>query len=193
MNNPAHVKDVGSEQDLIELGRQNGMTVIDRRSKKGEEAPVVASVPRNQRTGDMHDFPAWCRENRLDPAQIIAEKAREVEGAAYNGNTEPLRNLAIWAMKRGLETTIVVSDERAGELEAIAIRMAKRIRELEKLVTGIEGAKIEAQTMNNPAPIRAVLEKFQVTEEEKKSKKIRVILFNAEKALDGFPIQCESN
>ncbi|HRZ51490.1 MAG TPA: hypothetical protein P5080_05755 [Candidatus Paceibacterota bacterium] len=174
----AQVKDV--EQDPIEMGRQNGMTIIDRRSQEEQVKPV--SVPRKLRTGDMHNFPAWCRENDLDPAQIIADKAKEVEGAAYNGNTEPLRNLHLWCMKRGLETTAIVSDQRIEELEAIAIRMAKKLKLLETtLPLEVEKAIIQAKGLGKPDPLLALF--ASITEEDKKSKKIKTMIFPANQVM----------
>ena len=173
----AVVKEVSNP---IAMGRKNGMTIIDRRSQEEQVKP--ASVPRKFRTGDMHDFPAWCRKNGLNPAQIVADKAREIEGAAYNGNTEPLRNLAIWAMKRSLETTAIVSDQRIEELEAIAIRMAKRIKELEvTLPLKIEKAVIVAKGLGKPDPLQEVF--AEISEEDRRSKKIRIMIFPADQAM----------
>lgn len=154
----AQIQDV--EQDPIELGRQNGMTVIDRRSKQD---------PAPERT----------------PADPIAEKAREIEGAAYNGSTYPLQNLAIWAMKRGLKTTDIVSDERVEELEAIAIRMAKRIKELETTMPlALEKAIIVSKGLGKPDPLNELFAK--ITAEDRKSKKIRKLIFPADEAMRLF-------
>lgn len=161
------------------MGRQNGMTIVDRRST---EEPIKASVPRKFRTGDMHDFPAWCRDNSLDPAEILADKAKEVEGAAYNGNTEPLRNLHLWCMKRGLETTAIISDERVGELEAIAIRMAKKLKLLETtLPLEVEKAIIQAKGLGKPDPLLALF--ASITDEDKRSKKITTMIFPANQVM----------
>jgi hypothetical protein len=85
-------------------------------------------------------------------------------------------------MKRSLETTAIVSDQRIEELEAIAIRMAKRIKALEAtLPLAVEKAIMQARGLGKPDPLNEVF--AQITEEDRRSRKIRTMIFPADQAM----------
>jgi hypothetical protein len=152
-------------QDPIEMGRKNGLVIVVRRNRKQVK-----------------------EESAVQIESAVENMVKQIEGEAYGGSTYALQNFDLFCQKHGANADDFIPPQRVEELQAIAVRMAKRIKDLETLAIGIEAAKIEALTMHNPAPIKAILAKFQVTEEEQKSKKVRTILAKAEQALEGFTL-----
>jgi hypothetical protein len=120
------------------------------------------------------------RKPKIDPAQQMVV---QIEGAARNGSTQPLRNFWIWCQKRGLNADNYISEEREAELTQLAIRNARRIRDIR---TSSTAAIAEAQTMNSSAPLATFL--GTITAEDRESSDIRRIIFPAEKALEAFSL-----
>lgn len=109
----------------------------------------------------------------------VERMIQQIEGEANSGSTYLLQNFGIWCAKHGLNAEEHIGDERHAELMVIAGKMAKRIRELQ--------TKFSAITSEDKNGFQTFLN--EITEEDKKSRKIRTMIFSAQKVLEVAPVQ----
>jgi hypothetical protein len=126
-----------------------------------------------------------CRENH--PANPVQGMIRQIENEAYNGRTSYLLAWGGFCLRHEADTELI-TEKKQRKLRAIAVKMADKIESLERLLDKLKVAVEEAKTLHQPGRVKEILGQFQVTEEEKKSKKIRQILEMAEQAYKSVQI-----
>ena len=122
-------------------------------------------------------------DNRKPKVKPVDAMVAQIKGETRNGSTQLLRNFGLWCTKHSLNADNYIDEAKEKELTQIAIRNGKRIREL-KLLSAT--AIAEAQTMNNPAPLKGFL--GGITKEDREASDIRKIIFYAEKALKAYSL-----
>jgi hypothetical protein len=148
-------------EDPIATGRKNGMVIIDRRNAQKEQSVKNTTGP-------------------------VENMVKQIEGEAYGGSTYVLQNFDLFCQKHGVNADDFIPPQRVEELQTIAVRMTKRIKELSSndFAARIEAAVSEARTLNQPGPLRTIL--AEITTEDRRSKRIRTLIFPADQAMRGF-------
>jgi hypothetical protein len=140
-----------------------GMTVIVRH--KDQAVPDVSAVANNG---------------------PVANMIRQIEGEAHNGSIYALQNFDLFCAKHGENPNDWLSPQRVEELQKLSIKTIKRIKELtgSDLAIQIEKAVIVAKGLGKPDALHAVL--AGITADDRRSKKIRTLIFPADEAMRVF-------